>query len=124
MRALHAAVGHLHADALLCQGGRRGLTQRFRAACKRVDLEQAPLSLGSIRGGGATHHFTQCQNLCALQFRGRWESNRTLAHYLQQGLASLAYARLAPNTIGLLHSLSHLLEGVLEATLNFSFHEQ
>ncbi len=36
----------------------------------------------------------QIQNLGAAQNRGRWENSRTLGHYVQQGLAALAYARL------------------------------
>ena len=69
------------------QVGRRKWSERLREALHALDLETCHLTLGSLRGGGACHHFRTQQNLGLLQFAGRWRRTETLRHYLQDALA-------------------------------------
>ena len=96
---LYEEVGHLLDGMVLCTGGVAGLRQKFLAALKALDLERAPYSLGCIRGGGATWHFALSQNIGAPQYRGRWESEKTLRHYVQQGLVAIALSGIKRETV-------------------------
>ena len=61
------------------------LCRRFRLACRKICARPALFTLGSLRAGGATALFRRWnENLTKLQWRGRWTSVLTLAHYVQE----------------------------------------
>ena len=61
-------------------------------------LSTAYLTLGSIRTGGATYHFETYRDISKLLFAGRWNSDSTLKHYLQESLAMLVQGHLTTLT--------------------------
>ena len=61
---------------------------RFSDALSRMGLEDCKYTLGSLRAGGATHHFQQHRNLGELQFLGRWTAASTLQHYLMEAFSA------------------------------------
>eukprot|EP00971_Amphidinium_carterae_P163532 3242595-Amphidinium_carterae.1 len=79
--------------SLLCPGGLPLLSQRFMALKRALCLEASPFSVASLRGGGAVHYMRTVGNVSWLQYRGRWESPKSMGHYLQAGAALLAMAR-------------------------------
>ena len=42
------------------------------------------LTPAGLRAGGATHLFTATQDIALVKWRGRWQADRTLEHYLQE----------------------------------------
>lgn len=56
----------------------------FNIFLSRLNLEGGGYTLGSLRAGGATHHFRCHGNLGELQFLGRWTSQNTLQFYLKK----------------------------------------
>ena len=71
-----------------------------------LGLSSTSYTLGSLRGGGAVSYFRKTQNLGALQYRGRWDNAGTLGHYLQEGLAALAFAKLDEKTLRRIRTLA------------------
>lgn len=62
--------------------------KKFLECCSRVGLESCHYTLGSLRAGGATHHFQVHKNLGELQFLGRWSAASTLQHYLMEAFSA------------------------------------
>ena len=114
---MQCMFGDLSGRATLCPGGVAGLRARLAAAFSRVGIGQGPYSLGSYRAGGATDMFAEHCNLAAVQYRGRWDNPRTLAHYLQMSTAALTYARLPGETVQLISTLSDLLDPLARGLL-------
>ena len=54
---------------------------------EELGLADCHFTLGSLRGGGATHSFRVHRNLGQLQYAGRWKRAETLKHYIQEALA-------------------------------------
>ena len=98
--------------ASLCPGQLRGLTERFKYLKQVTGLTNAPFTLASMRGGGAIHHFRTHQNLGLLQYRGRWESAKSMQHYIQMGSAALAYSQLPADTQARVRALADLAPNV------------
>ena len=51
-----------------------------------------------LRAGGATHLFLHTQDVALVKWRGRWTSDRTLEHYLQEMGAAGMLAELTEAT--------------------------
>ena len=66
---------------------RRRWATLFKQAMEEMLLHGCQFTLGSLRGGGATHHFRVHKNVGQLQFAGRWARPETLRHYLQEALS-------------------------------------
>eukprot|EP00971_Amphidinium_carterae_P319230 6345207-Amphidinium_carterae.3 len=110
----------------LIAGGSKGLQMFFERVRRSVGLESSPWTLATLRGGGALSYLRKSGgNIIWLQFRGRWESARSMRHYIQGGLAMQAYAGLPQSTKdriavlaelapSLLMSSEHLVEGKWE----------
>lgn len=68
----------------------------FRALCDELSLPtsgESPLTLGSLRPGGATWLYRRADSPDLVRFRGRWASPRMLEIYIQEvGAASMAPA--------------------------------
>ena len=56
----------------------------FKEALSELLLSECNYTLGSLRGGGATHQFRRHRNLGQLQFAGRWSRPETVQHDCQQ----------------------------------------
>eukprot|EP00971_Amphidinium_carterae_P033232 654250-Amphidinium_carterae.1 len=83
----------------LIAGGSRGLQTFFERVHLALNLQNTPWTLATLRGGGALAYLRQTGgNIIWLQFRGRWESAKSMRHYIQAGLAMQAYAALNQDT--------------------------
>ena len=75
--------------------------------------------LSGLRAGGITAFFQSTQDMMLTRWRGRWDSLRTLEHYIQELPMAESYARLPARTRERLARLSSLLpELASEAELN------
>ena len=110
---LDHTFGHLPPQALLLPGGLAALRRDFAWALRRLGLAESPHTLASLRGGGAVFEYMQQARLDRIMMRGRWDSEATLKHYLQVGLASFAYIQLAPDARTRVACLSAVLEDLL-----------
>ncbi|CAE7196758.1 unnamed protein product [Symbiodinium sp. CCMP2592] len=68
--------------------GRRDWAKRLSLALSRLDLADRGFTLGSLRGGGATHLFRVTENIARVQYHGRWSRQETVKAYLQEGLST------------------------------------
>ena len=66
---------------------RRDWAKLFATGLELLHVHDLEYTLGSLRGGGATHLFRVTENLALLQFAGRWARQETVKSYLQEGLA-------------------------------------
>ena len=82
--------GNLKPGEALMPGGNVALRRLFVSASKVLSTQSAPWTLGSLRGGGLCHFFSTTGNITAAQFRGRWDSARTLSHYLIEAMVLLS----------------------------------
>ena len=55
---------------------------RFDALFRELRIKG--LTPASLRAGGATHLFTTTQNMEIVRWKGRWQSLRTVEHYVQE----------------------------------------
>ena len=106
LKFLSSLVGHDAPHVLMCPVGLQGLSRRFYLLLAKLRLGKTSYTLGSLRGGGAVEYFRRIQNLGALQYRGRWDNAGTLGHYLQEGLAALAYSKLDKETLQRIRTLA------------------
>ena len=89
---------------------RRRWSQLVGEALKLLLLTECGFTLGSLRGGGACHHFKTKQNLGLLQFAGRWRRPETLKHYLQEALGVHALAKAPAKATEVMRSTFELVE--------------
>ena len=75
--------------------GRRLWASMFSSGLSLFGAGDKGFTLGSLRGGGATHHFRVHENLGRLQYHGRWAKAETLRFYLHDALAAQVDARLS-----------------------------
>lgn len=86
--------------------------KHFKEGLRFLELEACSYTLGSMRAGGATHHFRVHSNLSVLQFHGRWSSASTLQFYLQEAFSTHITSQLKPSTLEkltMLHNFDHML---------------
>ena len=91
---------------------RRRWASLFAEAVGILHLKNCSFTLGSLRGGGATHHFRTHRNLGELQFAGRWKRPETLKHYLQEAVSIQVICQAPASAKELLteaHAYTHLL---------------
>ncbi|CAE7035325.1 unnamed protein product [Symbiodinium sp. CCMP2592] len=85
----------------------------FKEALGELRMGECGYTLGSLRGGGATHQFRRHRNLGQLQFAGRWSRPETLQHYLQEALSVQVVAQASDAAKQLLlriHEHAHRLD--------------
>ena len=68
--------------------------------------------LSGLRAGGVTAYFQATQDLALTRWRGRWDSARSMEHYIQEAPCAAAYARLAPGVRARIAQLARLLPAV------------
>ena len=104
---------------LLCPGGKQAFDRRFASLARALCVDQW-FSPGCLRGGGAIHFFQKTGSLDQLQLRGRWECQRTLLHYLQEGLATTAWGDVAVERRERIYNLARCAPLLLEAAKDLS----
>ena len=72
----------------LLRVGRRDWAKLVSEVLTALDLQNRGFTLGSLRGGGATHFFRVTENLARLQYHGRWSRQETVKSYLQEALST------------------------------------
>lgn len=89
------------------------LADCFSRVVKQLHLGECHYTLGSLRAGGATHHFRIHRNLGELQYLGRWRQASTLEHYLHEAYAihvTRQHASHVPRRLAEVHDFSHFLQ--------------
>ena len=69
--------------------------------------------LSGLRAGGITAYFNVTGDLAACQWRGRWDSARTMEHYIQEAPMAAAYADLPAAVRADITRLSNVLPALL-----------
>eukprot|EP00971_Amphidinium_carterae_P330867 6464124-Amphidinium_carterae.1 len=110
---VNRVFGDFPPKALLCAGGQVSLSLRFAALKRALGLEKSPFSLASLRGGGSVHYMRTIGNVSWLQYRGRWESAKTMGHYLQAGTAMMAMAAIPRDVTHRIKALAQLAPTLL-----------
>ena len=70
--------------------------------------------LSGLRADGITAYFNATSDLAACQWRGRWDSARTMEHYIQEAPMAAAYANLSAGVRADILRLSSVLPALLE----------
>ena len=100
------------------RSGRSRCQRASRVSCKqvlRVPTRQARgFVLSGLRAGGITAYFNATGDLAACQWRGRWDSARTMEHYIQEAPMAAAYANLSAGVRADILRLSSVLPALLE----------
>lgn len=68
---------------------------RFKKLQKMLGFDSL-FTLGSLRAGGATALFIKTRNAGWVRFMGRWSSERTLTHYIQEAMSAYVTVNVAP----------------------------
>eukprot|EP00971_Amphidinium_carterae_P293525 5827487-Amphidinium_carterae.1 len=113
LQIMDVAFGAMPARSLLCPGGLPVLAQKFAVLKKVLQLEHTPFSLASLRGGGSVHYMRTVGNVSWLQYRGRWESAKSMGHYLQAGTAMLSMAQIPEAAKARIKTLAQLAPTLL-----------
>jgi hypothetical protein len=61
----------------------------FKEAASKLGFMHWNLQVSGLRSGGATHFHVEGTEVSRLKFWGRWASERSLAHYLQEAISAL-----------------------------------
>ena len=98
------------------RSGRSRCRRASRVSCAyRVPTGQARgFVLSGLRAGGITAYFNATGDLAACQWRGRWDSARTMEHYIQEAPMAAAYANLSAGVRADILRLSSVLPALLE----------
>ena len=83
-------------SARLWPVGKDRFVSLFRQLVRRCGLEALGLTPSSLRAGGATRLVLLGHDLGRVKFLGRWQSERTLASYIQEAGAHLTWLALTP----------------------------
>ena len=86
----------------------------FKRALARLRLEELGFTPASVRAGAATEIWIRTFNAGLIQRKGRWASERSLRHYLQQAAATLALQRLGTPLRSQLQQLAAQLPALLQ----------
>ena len=80
--------GDLDPSEVLFAGGMSAYRRRWDAVLNRLGVPTGQKQKGAtpavLRGSGATHMYLQCEDLCRVQWRGRWAQLKTIEHYIQE----------------------------------------
>lgn len=102
----------------LCAQQAYGLRRRFRQLLVALGIDGSAYSPGSLRPGGAVAFHLAHDDLGKLLYHGRWDSVRTVQHYLHEGASAAVSSCLPRGASELVLGLSALLEPLL-AELDF-----
>ena len=94
--ALAAALPALRASDRFWPWGPSRFRALFREVASRLGVLELGFSPASLRAGGASHLHITGMEISRLKFRGRWASERTLAHYVQRALSRQVQLSLSP----------------------------
>jgi len=114
VKLITAALCGVPRDVALCAGGSLGLRQRFRALVCGLRLPPETYTPGSLRPGGAIAHHLAHNDLGRLLFHGRWDSVKTVQHYLHEGVAVSVAAQIEPAAAKLVLAVSRLLDELID----------
>ena len=101
---------------VLWKGSYQQLLGSWKAAVCRLGLASAGLLPAGLRGGGATEALLTGLPLPELRRRGRWGSERTLEHYLQEATYCCLRARQVHGW-GLVSALASLAPTLLSSAM-------
>ena len=79
----------------------RDFAARLRFLFCRLKLETMPFTSACLRAGGATYWFNRGVKVHRLKCWGRWASERSLNHYLQEAYSALMLLRLNSTLLAL-----------------------
>eukprot|EP00971_Amphidinium_carterae_P010666 210726-Amphidinium_carterae.2 len=113
LRLLTWLVGSDHPSRLLVPGGLVRLNQVFNFSRQLLRIPAGQFTLGGLRAGGAVDFLRATHDPHSLQYRGRWESTRSMYHYMQVGAGMATYARLSQETQTCIRALANLAPTVL-----------
>ena len=85
----------------------------FQKFMKILGVQSLELSPGSLRAGGATHHYLMFQDVPRLRRRGRWRQEATLEHYVQEAVYALQLRQLDSSTMDRLQKLVSVAQQLL-----------
>ena len=94
----------------------RQLNARFAAGLEVLGVpygQHHGYTLGGLRAGGITAFFEETQDIGLTRWRGRWDSMRSLEHYVQELASNEAFARIDPTSRAKIFRLAELLPVVL-----------
>ena len=101
----------------LVPGGYAELTHCFKVLLRAAKASSLPLTVASLRGGGAVADMLKGRkDLARIMMHGRWDAIKTLNHYLQEGMALLTRCRLSLSVQALHAQLAVLLPSLLPAS--------
>ena len=63
----------------------------FDWALSRLQLAELRFTPAGLRAGGTTHLFRTGMPLSTVKYRGGWAADRTLAAYVQEGMAAMVW---------------------------------
>ncbi len=78
----------------LWPAGPRAFRQIWDMALRHLDASHCGLTPASMRAGGATHLYLTGLQIASLRFRGGWTSDKGLAVYVQEAMATLVWRSL------------------------------
>jgi len=113
---LHWLTAELSAEELklkIFPGGYPAFYNLFQKMIKLLGLNSLGLSPGSLRAGGATHHYLTFQDVPRLRRRGRWRQEATLEHYVQEAVCALQLQSLDPYTLQKLQKMVAIAQQLL-----------
>ena len=94
----------------------RQLSARFAAGLAALGVpygQQHGYTLAGLRAGGVTAFFEATQDINLTRWRGRWDSMRSLEHYIQELASHEAFTRIEPAARARIFRLAELLPAVL-----------
>jgi integrase len=77
----------------------------FSKVVKHLQLSTFHFTPASLRAGGCTHAYQTGNEPSRLKFQGRWKSESSVAHYIQESMAQLVLIQLSPEAVNLLNSV-------------------
>jgi len=93
-------------DLLVLPGGARALGEGMKLIGEILHVAHLGLRGGALRSGGATAFLEERENVPLLRVRGRWLSERSLEHYLQECMCVLVMQRITPEAETLIETVA------------------
>ena len=94
----------------------RQLSARFATGLRALDVpygQARGYTMAGLRAGGITAYFEATGDLQLTRWRGRWDSMRSMEHYVQELPSHEAFARLSPAVRVRIMRLAALLPALL-----------
>lgn len=116
LRFIEKVFTELAPDEPLFPGGMTSYRRRWNLVLSRLGIPFTQQNKGAtpavLRGSGATHLYLQCEDLCRVQWRGRWSQLKTVEHYIQEVAAQTLMhnlSDLAKHRVRFLHEAAPML---------------